>query len=382
MFCECRSLSEVQIGKGVDRIPDYGFDLCESLKEITIPENIQTIGSWAFYKAGLEKVKLNEGLKSIEYKAFYLCEGLKSISIPDSVKSVGAEAFCLCDNLEHVDWPADLTMVDNDVFNTCTSLSDFDFSNITMIGDSAFAGTSISDVVLNKDLEALGVSAFNGTKVKTFEVPVKVETLRDSTFAYCHDLEYITIPEGVTELGPGQFYKCGSLKAISLPDSLQRINDEAFSLCESLEIIEFGDSLNFLGADVFDREFYDKDGNKCLTPQSLAGKAFRMDGDRYVECDVGHVTVKYDSDGQQAFPTLYIPVQKGSEYSISVPEIDGKKAIPSVISGTMSDDVEYDVVYEKGKSSGSNDLYTAVLVALVALVAGGAVLVHSKRNKR
>ncbi len=382
VFSNCLNLREAKIGSGLDRIPDYTFDLCVSLGEIVIPENIKGIGDEAFYRdAFLTGVTFEGDVEYIGDKAFYDCESLESVEIPESVTHIGVEAFTLCKSLRDVSWPSDLTEVNDGMFNTCESLSRFDFSNITRIGNNAFTGTALSEALLRDDVEEIGESAFGLTKIRTFEVPPKIDTIKTGAFAYCEDLEYVKINEGVVELEDGAFYSCTSLKAVSLPDSVSRLNDEAFACCDSLDIIEFGDSLDFFGAEVFHYDFYDEAGNKYLRPETMAGKAFRLVGDRYVECDVGHVTVNYSSEGKSVSPSLYVPVEVGSEYSFDVPEIDGRSASIASIDGVMSEDVVYDVEYssEKGKSSGSNDLYNAILVFIVAAVAIGALVWHSRK---
>ena len=56
------------------------FFYCESLKEITIPDGVTSIGC----------------------DAFSCCESLKEITIPDSVTSIGNEAFSWCESLKEV----------------------------------------------------------------------------------------------------------------------------------------------------------------------------------------------------------------------------------------------------------------------------------------
>jgi hypothetical protein len=53
---------------------------CESLSKITLPDNV----------------------KSIESNAFYRCESLTEITIPNSVKSLGYEVFENCISLEAI----------------------------------------------------------------------------------------------------------------------------------------------------------------------------------------------------------------------------------------------------------------------------------------
>lgn len=59
---------------------------CKTLKSITIPKSVETIGYAAFRSdTSLEKVTLNEGLKTIDAAAFMGCDSLHEITIPKSV---------------------------------------------------------------------------------------------------------------------------------------------------------------------------------------------------------------------------------------------------------------------------------------------------------
>lgn len=59
------------------------FSGCSSLKEIALPDSIQTICDEAFSGCtSLKKVRLGSGLQSIEDYAFENCTSLKYISIP------------------------------------------------------------------------------------------------------------------------------------------------------------------------------------------------------------------------------------------------------------------------------------------------------------
>lgn len=65
------------------------------------------------------------------------------------------------------------------------------------------------------------------------------------------DDEYITIPEGYTEIGEGAFYDCESLESITIPDSVTTIGRLAFAFCKNLEEINLPDSITTIGEYAF-----------------------------------------------------------------------------------------------------------------------------------
>ena len=88
------SLPAAYKGKPVTAISEKGFDKCENLISITLPDTITSIGNYAFrscYK--LTSITMPDSVTSIGSYAFESCRGLTSITIPNSVTSIGSGAF-------------------------------------------------------------------------------------------------------------------------------------------------------------------------------------------------------------------------------------------------------------------------------------------------
>ena len=89
----------------VTSIGDFAFNVCSSLRAITIPD----------------------GVISIEYRAFFGCQSLTNITIPNSVKSIGTEAFYDCSSLTSIVIPDSVTSIEWWAFCGCKSLTDITF---------------------------------------------------------------------------------------------------------------------------------------------------------------------------------------------------------------------------------------------------------------
>jgi hypothetical protein len=89
----------------VTSIGDFAFNVCSSLRAITIPD----------------------GVISIEYRAFFGCQALTNITIPNSVTSIGTEAFYDCSSLTSIVLPNSLKSIEWWAFCRCESLTDITF---------------------------------------------------------------------------------------------------------------------------------------------------------------------------------------------------------------------------------------------------------------
>lgn len=81
-------------GSLVTEIGKDAFRDCENLKEIHLPDSVQTIDRYAFCScSNLEKIYLYASIKKIGENTFWGCTSLKEIHLPASVKKIDTEAF-------------------------------------------------------------------------------------------------------------------------------------------------------------------------------------------------------------------------------------------------------------------------------------------------
>ncbi len=123
-FNGCSKLSMMNIGDNVTIIPAYLCCNLVGLKEITIPNSVTSLGSYAFYNcSGLTgELTISESMTSISNYAFSGCTGLTSVTIPNSVISIGGYAFSSCTKLSEVTIPESVTSIGDYVFYSCSRL--------------------------------------------------------------------------------------------------------------------------------------------------------------------------------------------------------------------------------------------------------------------
>ena len=120
---------------------------CYSLTSISIPDNVTSIGSNAFYNCySLTSITVPDSVSSIGSNAFQNCSSLASITIPDGVTSIGSNMFSYCYSLASITIPDTVTNIGNYAFRNCYGVCYYDFTNHsavpTLSNTNAFSGIS------------------------------------------------------------------------------------------------------------------------------------------------------------------------------------------------------------------------------------------------
>lgn len=86
--------------KGVEVIGEGAFNICENLKEVTLPDNLRIIEKSAFRLCALSRVKLKSEVEELGPSSFALCKNLSRINIPAKLEKIGDRAFEGCNDIE------------------------------------------------------------------------------------------------------------------------------------------------------------------------------------------------------------------------------------------------------------------------------------------
>ncbi|HOM58437.1 MAG TPA: leucine-rich repeat domain-containing protein [Kiritimatiellia bacterium] len=202
-------------GYPVAVIGDDVFEMCDSLKTVTIPNSVKSIGNGAFCGCdALKSVTIGNSVTNIGDGAFSDCIALPSVIIPNSVKSIGNGAFCGCEILKSVTIGSSVVTIGDGAFSACIALPSVIIPNsVTSIGDEAFSDcTALTSITIGSSVASIGDSAFYG----------------------CESLTSVTIGNSVKSIGEYAFEDCIALKTIVMGNSVTNIGDEAFSNCSSL----------------------------------------------------------------------------------------------------------------------------------------------------
>lgn len=95
-------------------VPSYymqGLDIAN----IAIPDNITSIGEYAFYDSKVKNIKLSKNLSIIKGGAFFDCIELQNIFFPSSLKQIDQDAFHKCIELKDIRYEGTVKQLDNNV---------------------------------------------------------------------------------------------------------------------------------------------------------------------------------------------------------------------------------------------------------------------------
>ena len=212
-FRECENLKSVSFGSNITSLPEQAFYLCPSLKEITLPKQINSCGQYAFRESGLEKVKLcGDLLGSVPLDTMYIFYG--------------------CKNLVEATFAPTAAKLSYYAFDTCSSLERY------IVEDGHPNFTSYNGIIYSKDMQTC-VKAGHGIKGEV-EIPDGVLSLSgEQPFRNCKNLTSVILPASLTQINNACFSGSG-IKSINIPDGVTKISAKAFSECEALQNVHLG----------------------------------------------------------------------------------------------------------------------------------------------
>lgn len=230
------------------------------------PDGLVYAGKVAYkYKGTMPpntSITLLSDTKGIADKAFYANSKLIQITISNNVENIGEYAFS-CDinknmSLSEIIFEenSQLTSIGSYAFLRCTKLGDIKIpASVTSIGDGAFGEcNSLATVTFgeNSQLTSIGLHAFHDTAWYNNHLD---GTIYAGKVAYTYkgimpiNIDVILLP-GTKGIADGAFSNRKNLKSITIPNSVSNIGLSAFSGCTNLENFEVvEDNANYKSID-------------------------------------------------------------------------------------------------------------------------------------
>ena len=167
------------ISKGIEEINENAILFCTSLKEVTIPSTLKTVGGTIIVACELDTLKISEGVTEIFDEEFMAVQ-VKNVILPSSVTRIGDRAFSQSNLsateqplLTTINIPKSVTYIGEYAFAGCTKLTAIgDTSGLVTIGRNAFDScTSLKSIYVPETVDNMGYAAFAGwTNEQTIEM--------------------------------------------------------------------------------------------------------------------------------------------------------------------------------------------------------------------
>ena len=246
----------------VTAIGDCAFLDCPYLFVVYIKApSLTNIGFSAFERCySLQYIYFSEGLTEIQYEAFKGCRELTRIILPSTLKAIGDRSFMGCTSLTTINIPANVDYIGEQWVSGCpmgmllaeakkplpikeSSFTGIDKENcILSVPKASKAAYQAEDVwkdFLNIRNDVVEVDQcgykvfyviFADKTIKVYGIGRMYDSWLGSIYSEfaIHNVEELTIEEGVTHIGADAFTGWEKLSTINIPNSLTSIGQYAF----------------------------------------------------------------------------------------------------------------------------------------------------------
>lgn len=240
----------------------------DKIDSITLPRSLRKIGNEAFFnitpatEGSLTSIIIPEGVEEIGDKSFYYCNTVKEITLPKTLKSIGNNAFGLntslakfyleggqndyfevAGNVLYTKGKTELICYPKGIKQTTYDLPE----TVEVVRESAMYGntyvTSINFKNGNK-LREIGPKAFGALwSLDDCDISrcTNLKVIGEKAFGENKGLKQMIVPESVETMGDGVFYSCSSLLLVQFKNKFTKINDDMFEACSKLQNVTFAD---------------------------------------------------------------------------------------------------------------------------------------------
>lgn len=285
---ESATLLTISFPLSLKSIGECAFYQTLKLCKVDLPENLEYIGSQAFFYTALEELHVpdradlggNISVCNSNMRAFYSkyasddhrClikdgtllsfapAGLSEYVLPEGITRLGYRCFNEMPDLSDVRMPGTLRVIEREAFNACGLVHAVVPEGVVSIGDWAFrSNEKLETISFPSSLQDLGqtvvgmcpnLTAFLGKfsssdgkclvvdgellsfaqkDVTEYTIPSEVTVIGEDVFWANGFLKRMTVSEGVKEIKRGAFFGCDALTSIYLPGSLEKVGSRALA---------------------------------------------------------------------------------------------------------------------------------------------------------
>lgn len=255
-----------------------------SIKSVSFPSGLTTLGIYGFTGSGITRLDLPEGVNSVGWWCFAESSALAEAHLPESLTTIAERMFCNDCLLKDLTYSSKLAGIGYSAFRNDPSLTSFVFPDtLSMVQAGAFNNSGLTSVSLSRnpsawsgnigvfqncvhlkslfvpkeitELESLCQGDLSLSEV-TFEEGSRLTVIDSYAFDSCPSLTTLDLRKetSLTTLKAGAFRQEVNLKEVYLPMSLTSIESSAFGLDPSLTSLVIPASVTSISKGAFTRD--------------------------------------------------------------------------------------------------------------------------------
>ena len=273
-----RTLTRIEIPRGVPKVGAYAFAYCRNAQSITIPDSVTSIETYGFYNCdNVTELELPQSITTVGSYCFSCMYSLTSLVLPRGVVNIPPVMASENKSMTSFVAEGDLTGVAGYAFQNCINCIRYDFTACTKVpplwGPGFININPDAEIFVPAELFDEWIVATNWAQYADHIVGVGAGNygmldfeINDSGDAYTlvgigtydsmGELTDLIIPETheslpVTSIGASAFEGDGSLGRVTIPESVTSIGASAFSGCTNLAYAYIPESVTSIGAAAF-----------------------------------------------------------------------------------------------------------------------------------
>ncbi len=164
--------STTTIPNSVNKICNGAFSMVSSLSMINI-HNVEAIGDYSFWGAGLISLDLPDSVNTIGKYSFSYCSNLMSINLSNSLHEIPERAFERCNKIVNVIIPKGVKRICYGAFEECEELVSVTFpdSLVEIEGRAFYDCRKINKIILPPSLEVVAKDCFERCCLYSIIIP-------------------------------------------------------------------------------------------------------------------------------------------------------------------------------------------------------------------
>ena len=223
-FFHNNEITRLTLPENLEHLGAWAFSSCPALSDtLVLPKNLKEIGKDAFCGTNIscliiKSEKLEPIDSTLENNFFFNCANLQTIVCEQSVKNLTFSLLRASHDIKEVVFPESLNEIPEAFFAHAKISGKILFpKDLKTVGWSAFFDAKIDSVILPKSVKEIRSYAFNYSTVRKIDIGLEIEVLGEKSLADLLDLDTLIIRATTPPLaGQNFFLNSGSEKFVFL----------------------------------------------------------------------------------------------------------------------------------------------------------------------